>query len=1024
MTQTPATHRPQRLFAPVTPLLQRMTLGAKFALVTTVLTVPLLALLGAMVVKQNADLDYTRGELAATPLANELIDAADPVRAFRSALKLAASKVDGAETLVEGRRQQLAADLAMIDKAVASSEAAAHPEFASLWKDTRTQIEQFTRLNGQTDPTLLDAAYNTLAGQLATLTHGVLDRSGVLLEPEAGPYFLQDAAFNRIVPFLDALAMLRDAAIHPVAAGQVDAADVARIEAISHELSTTEEGLKRAMAAYERNGLSAPEGWTEAMTAVDGFKAKVRQMAVVGPTRVDPNALFDASNMVQEKIFAFHDAAVTSLNEQLQGRVERISRERMTMIGLSAAGLLAALYLYSATVGSIRRSARLLREDAGRIAVGALDQPVHSSGRDEFAQIAQSFEQARHTLTQLIGEMNRMAAEHEAGDIDVKIDAQRYQGDYARMASGINGMVAGHLGTQLQALGVVQAFGEGDFDMPLATFPGKKRFVNEAIEPVRERLREAAAAAAENLRIRMALDGVPSAVLIADGDGVIRYNNDAGRSLLARIEPDLRSQLPNFEASRLVGQSYDVFHADPVAQRRLIENLRATERRQWTVGKVTVALATSPIADANGRRVGTVFEWTDRTEEVKLEEAVTQVVQGAARGDFANRIDTASATGFYKTLGDGINTVVSTTETNLNVFSDALTRISDGDLSRTVEGEFEGIFERLQGDLNQMIAQLVTTIAQVNAASQSLTAAANQVSSTSQSLSQSASEQAASIEQTSASLQEMASSVKQNADNAHITDGMATQAAREAGDGGSAVARTVEAMKAIATRISIIDDIAYQTNLLALNAAIEAARAGDHGKGFAVVAAEVRKLAERSQVAAQEIGQLAGSSVTMAEKAGSLLSQMVPSINKTSELVQEIAAASGEQAESVTQINAAMEHVNGSTQQNASAAEELSATAEELSAQATQLQELMAFFRLQSDAMAQAGVAPTPVKARRHSPAAVASAPPASARPRKAASGATSSMSSNTSSSTSARSAGGSSVTWADVIDEAAFTRF
>jgi methyl-accepting chemotaxis protein len=191
--------------------------------------------------------------------------------------------------------------------------------------------------------------------------------------------------------------------------------------------------------------------------------------------------------------------------------------------------------------------------------------------------------------------------------------------------------------------------------------------------------------------------------------------------------------------------------------------------------------------------------------------------------------------------------------------------------------------------------------------------------------------------------------VKQNADNAGITDRMAGQAAREAAEGGRAVGSTVDAMKSIATKIGIIDDIAYQTNLLALNAAIEAARAGEHGKGFAVVAAEVRKLAERSQVAAHEISQLAGSSVTLAEKAGTLLSGMLPSINKTSELVQEIAAASSEQSGGVAQITSAMDHLNTATQQNASASEELSATAEELAAQATQLQELMAFFRLAVD---------------------------------------------------------------------------
>jgi methyl-accepting chemotaxis protein len=175
---------------------------------------------------------------------------------------------------------------------------------------------------------------------------------------------------------------------------------------------------------------------------------------------------------------------------------------------------------------------------------------------------------------------------------------------------------------------------------------------------------------------------------------------------------------------------------------------------------------------------------------------------------------------------------------------------------------------------------------------------------------------------------------------------MATKASKEAGDGGQAVTLTVAAMKQIAQKISIVDDIAYQTNLLALNAAIEAARAGEHGKGFAVVAAEVRKLAERSQEAAKEIGDLAGNSVDTAERAGKLLDEIVPSIQKTSELVQEIAAASQEQSQSVTQIGGAMGQLSKATQQNASASEELAATSEELSGQAEQLQESVSFFKL------------------------------------------------------------------------------
>jgi methyl-accepting chemotaxis protein len=273
-----------------------------------------------------------------------------------------------------------------------------------------------------------------------------------------------------------------------------------------------------------------------------------------------------------------------------------------------------------------------------------------------------------------------------------------------------------------------------------------------------------------------------------------------------------------------------------------------------------------------------------------------------------------------------------------------------GDFTRRIALDGKEAFHAdLCGKFNQLIDTVSGTIREVRAAADQLSAASGQVSQTSQSLSHSASQQAASVEETTASLQEMSASVKGNADSATVTDGIATKAAKEALDGGTAVGQTVDAMKSIATKIGIIDDIAYQTNLLALNAAIEAARAGEHGKGFAVVAAEVRKLAERSQVAAQEIGSLATHSVGLAEKAGGLLNGMVPSIQKTSELVQEIAAASGEQSDGVTQITGAMNHLSSATQQTASASEELSATAEELSAQAEQLQELMAFFRLAED---------------------------------------------------------------------------
>jgi methyl-accepting chemotaxis protein len=277
---------------------------------------------------------------------------------------------------------------------------------------------------------------------------------------------------------------------------------------------------------------------------------------------------------------------------------------------------------------------------------------------------------------------------------------------------------------------------------------------------------------------------------------------------------------------------------------------------------------------------------------------------------------------------------------------DVANRLSEGDLTVDITINSKDETGQLLSAMKSMANRLTTTITDVRSATENLTSASEQVSSTAQSISQSTSEQAASVEQTSASVEQMSASINQNTENAKVTNDMATKAAKEAGEGGASVKATVIAMKSIAGKISIIDDIAYQTNLLALNAAIEAARAGEHGKGFAVVAAEVRKLAERSQVAAQEIGELARNSVGTAEQAGKLLDDIVPSISKTSDLVQEISAASEEQSSGASQINNAMEQLNKITQQSASTSEELAATAEEMSGQAEQLQETMNFFTL------------------------------------------------------------------------------
>jgi methyl-accepting chemotaxis protein len=287
--------------------------------------------------------------------------------------------------------------------------------------------------------------------------------------------------------------------------------------------------------------------------------------------------------------------------------------------------------------------------------------------------------------------------------------------------------------------------------------------------------------------------------------------------------------------------------------------------------------------------------------------------------------------------------------------------MATGDLTGRLEVRSKDELGEMSRHFNEFVTAIDRVIRQVRGGAEALSGASSQVSATAGTLSQGTSEQAASVEETTASLEQMSASITQNAANSRTTEQNAVKGATDAEESGRVAHETTAAMKTIAQKISIIEDIAYQTNLLALNAAIEAARAGEHGRGFAVVASEVRKLAERSQAAANDISGLAVSSVTVAERSGSLLKELVPSIRKTAELVQEVAAASREQAQGVTQINAAMAQVDQVTQRTASAAEELASTAEEMTAQAEPLRQLVAFFRVADDEVAHGEEADAPM---------------------------------------------------------------
>ena len=680
------------------------------------------------------------------------------------------------------------------------------------------------------------------------------------------------------------------------------------------------------------------EGAIRSMAKIHSALASRNAIDTVMPLRADISGVAPAL----AKGIGDIKADLTDMVHQDETR----GRDKNEIVMLVAGATLLLLAVIIRTlVNSITQPLRVALEIAEDVAVGKLDGTIEVLRNDETGQLLLSLAKMQSVLAEFQSAQREMARQHDAGYVTHAMPADALPGAFGEMATAVN-LLSGSQWERMQHLvNLLEQYSQGDFANEMESLPGQLTRVTAVVSEARQKLLMAAEAALVNMRVVNALDKASANVMIADVGNNIVYMNEAVHAMLRRNQPALRQALPQFDAEQVIGSSIDAFHKSPSHQHSILANLNTSFSTEVRIGALHFGLTANPIRDAAGNRVGTVVEWSDRTAEVMVEREVAEIVEAASRGEFSTRIRTEDKVGFFAKLAVGMNQLMHTSETGLTDVAQMLSAFAKGDLTYRIERDYVGLFGTVKDSANVTAENLTRVLGEVRTAATALTGAAHQVNATAQALSQAASQQAASVDTTGSQITLISASISQNSDNAKVTEDMASKASRQAEDGGTAVSQTVVAMKQIAAKIGIVDDIAYQTNLLALNAAIEAARAGDHGKGFAVVAAEVRKLAERSQEAAKEIGQLAASSVQTAERAGHLLESMVPGIQRTSELVQEIAATSTEQSTSVANIEGVMGQLSKSTQQNAAASEELAATSEELTGQAEQLQESVAFFQ-------------------------------------------------------------------------------